>query len=140
MSNITLNSYCFRSLQLGSIHDIIESKLSNNCQAQIELSGVILKNIEDILKLHVKHNESKVISKEEIIALQAQLPLLNSIQEEIQILPKPQEALKEQLVVIDAIQSTLKGIISTINSTKTKVENLQQDVAIQSSDILYYSI
>lgn len=110
----------------------------NNCQAQIDLSEKMMKKIEDTLTKHVKHNESKVVSKEEIKALKSQMPLIISMHDELKKLPEP--SLKELLKTIDAIQSNLELITGTINSTKSKIEELQQDVISQSSDVLYYSI
>lgn len=142
MTKRSQNSFRLRSLQIGSCYDVIDLKRRNSCQAQIELSGTMLKKIDDTLKAHVKHNESKVISKEEIKDLRGQISLLNSIQEELKHLPDPgsQGTLKEHLKTIDDIQSNLEQITATISSTKSKVEDLQQDVISQSSDVLYCSI
>ena len=124
---------------IGCCYDVIDVK-RNNCQAQIDLSEKMLKKIEDTLTSHVKHNESKVISKEEIKALKSQMPLFISMHEELKKLPESQASLKEHLKTIDSIQSNLELITGTINSTKSKVEELQENVISQSSDVLFYSI
>lgn len=100
----------------------------------------MLKKIEGILKLHVKHNESKVISKEEIKALQSQMSLINSMQGELERLPESQDILKEHLKIIDAIKANLELITSTTRSANSKIEGLQQDIISHSSNVLYYSI
>lgn len=114
-------------------------KENSDYEIQIGVAGKLLKKIHDILKSHVRHTESKVISKEEIIALQDQMLLLDSTKAELQKLPETDNDLKEHLKIIDNIQSNLNRITGILTSTKFKVGKLQSEIITKSSDVIYFS-
>lgn len=129
----------FRSLQIAISSEILEIKENDVYQIQIGAADRLLKKIGDILKSHVKHNASHVISKDEIIALQDQIPLFNSMQEQLGKLPQNREDLEEHLKIINEIETKLEKITGNIESSSSKINNLQMDTITQSSNFLYFS-
>lgn len=127
-----------RSLQIGSCFDILELKDNSSYAIQITAATMLLKKIDDTLKAHVKHNASHIISKDDLKLLKEQLPLMASMQEQLGKL-KAHDELHEHLVLIDDIQANLHKIISCVDSTKEKVQVLQQDIVNESSNAFFYS-
>lgn len=114
-------------------------KENSDYEIQIGVAGKLLQKIYNILKSHVRHTESKVISKEEIITLQDQMLLLDSTKAKLQKLPETDNHLKEHLKIIDNIQSHLDRITGILTSTSFKVGKLQSDIITKSSDVIYFS-
>lgn len=135
--NFLLN---FRALKIGSCSDILEKKENIDCVHQVVLSEKLLKNIDNILKRHVKCNDSGVISKQEVDALKEQLHLIKALQDELNKLPSNQPELRNHLKIIEGIQSNLQHITNSILSSKMKVEDVQSEVVAQAADELYFSI
>lgn len=117
----------------------MDLKENGDYQVQLTAADRLLKKINDIIKTHVKHNASHVISKEDLQALQAQLPLMTSMQEQLGQLPKSRDDLKEHLNMISDIQSNLERITGSVSSTKTKVGNLQHEIINEASNTFYFS-
>jgi archaellum component FlaC len=117
----------------------LELKENGDYQVQLTVADKLLKKIDDILKAHVKHNASHIISKEDLKVLQDQLPLMMSIQEQLAQLPKSRDELKEHLKMINDIQSNIEKITGTVESSKTKVGNLQHEIIADASNAFYFS-
>lgn len=114
-------------------------KENSGNQIQIGVAKSLLNKVHEILKSHVRHDESKIVSKEEITSLHEQLLLLDTMQEEFQNLKASKSCLKEHLETINNIQSCLAQITSAIGLNRSKVNKLQNEVISKSSDILYFS-
>lgn len=109
-------------------------------QVQIGVAGKLLKKIDDILKVHVKHNASHVISKVDIKNLEDQMSLIDSMQQQLAKLPESRDDLKQHLRTIDEIEMNLENITTSIEATKSKVDHLQLGAVTESADVLYFSI
>lgn len=67
--------------------------------------------IDSILKAHIKHNQSKVISKEELKSLCDHVTTLESIQLELTNVPETSKAFKEHLEVVKGKLFSLSRIV-----------------------------
>lgn len=138
-SRLIINNEFLRSLQIGAVSDILDLKENGDYQVQITVAEKLLKKIDDILKAHVKHNASHIISKDDLNALREQLPLMTSMQEQLVQLPQSRDDLKEHLAMMNDVQSNLERITGSIDSSKTKVVNLQHEIITEASSSFYFS-
>lgn len=117
----------------------MELKENRDYEVQIVAASKLLNKIDDLLKVHVKHNASHIISKDDLKLLKGQLPLLTSMQEQLKDLPKSRDYLNEHLTMIDDIRSNIAQITSSVESSKAKVANLQHEIVTETSNAFYFS-
>lgn len=110
---------------------------NNMCQVQIGVAGTLLQKIDKILKLHVKHNASTVVSGEDLKELRNQLGLMKSMKEQLERLPKVREDLMEHLTIVNAIQACLEQITGSVETSSSMVATHQDEAISDSSDVLY---
>lgn len=127
-------------MRVGSCHDLLDAKDNEKHQVHIDVAVRLVKKIDEILKSHVKHNASQVISKDELQAINDQMPTIISVREKLQKLPGSRESVKGHLSIVNEIDSKLVKITSTIQSLNSRVNNLQPEVIADSADVLYLSI
>ena len=117
----------------------MELKENSDCEVQIVAASKLLKKIDDLLKIHVKHNASHIISKDDLKVLKEQLPLMNSMQEQLKELPNSRDDLNEHLTMIDDIRENITKITNSVESSKAKVANLQHEIVTETSNAFYFS-
>jgi hypothetical protein len=89
-----------RSLRVGIATEILDLKENVDFSGQIDLTEKCLAKIDAVLKSHIKHNQSKIISKEELQLLCGQTSALDSLHLELSKVPEKNEILEEHLKVV----------------------------------------
>lgn len=138
IASTTINQN-FRSLRIGVCFSVLGIKENETYQVQIEAATLLIKKIDSILKTHVKHNASAVISKEDIAVLQEEMSLINAMKEQLSKLPLAREDLKEHLTSLNNIQLNLDKINTTIEAAKSELSKLQLKAIMESADVIYFS-
>lgn len=129
----------FRAVKIGVCSDVLEKNENSNCHSQVVLlCEELLKKIDSILKNHVKCNESSVITQDEVNALKTKRYLFVSVQEELTKIPNSRKELQSHLKIVEVIKANIQQIIDATRSSKTKVEDIQDEVIRKSSDQLYF--
>lgn len=133
----------FRSLRIGSCSHILDAKEDECFELQIDVAERLLKNIQDTLQAHVKHDVSQAVSKEDIRAIKDNKNLLTEIQRQL-LNQAPEEEdtekMKQHLCKINEIQYQLEKVINSIEETNTLVNDTQQDVVTLFSNAIFMSL
>lgn len=92
----------------------------------------------DVLKSHVNHNASKVVSKQELGAWSEQTKVIESLRDEL-AKQSSGNRLKKHSEMIREIANNLRRISTSIETVKTLTDQMQSQAILDSAATLYFS-
>lgn len=96
-NKLTISS---RSLKVGICSEILDAKDNVELAQQIAMTDQCLLKIDSILRTHIKHDQSKLVTRKELQSLKHQLSSLDSVRLELSKMPETKQEFKDHLDVV----------------------------------------